>query len=436
MPQALLPIIPAGATPINDLMSVVREGGQWTYFCGFQPVFEHAEDDRRSFRMFTAQLCYQGACTQAQIMRCFGVSKNSVLRSVARYRQEGIDGFYRPRRVRGASVLTAEVAAQAQRLLDEGRTRREVAEELDIQYDTLSKAIRQGRLREPIPSPAEAGSPMPAPDPVAANDKSARSQADAAAGEQMGLACTRPAERVLAAIGLLTGGATTQFQSCRDVSYGGVLCALPALAENGLFGHLASLPVLSGYYRTLQVILLLAYMALCRIKAVEQLQYDAPGELGKLMGLDRIPEVRCLRKKMAQLSVNEAPQQWAAVLSRQWMEQSPELAGTLYADGHVRLYHLSQTSQRGLAGIRVRRDPGSVTRRRGPLLEAGRAGLVDRRSPRGTVGPRGSQVDCNRASGQPDQHGLRPVGHGERRTPVQPMVPGKLLPLHDGTLCH
>ena len=64
--------------------------------------------------------------------------------------------------------------------------------------------------------------------------------------------------------------------------------AHPALAENGLFRHLETLPVLSGYYMTLQVILLLAYMALCRIKAVEQLQYETPGELGKLLGLDPI----------------------------------------------------------------------------------------------------------------------------------------------------
>ncbi len=147
----------------------------------------------------------------------------------------------------------------------------------------------------------------------------------------------------MAALGLLPGGATTQFQPCRDVSYGGVLCALPALAENGLFRHLEKLPVLSGYYVKLHVILLLAYMALCRIKAVEQLQFETPGELGKLMGLDRIPEVRCLRKKLSQLSQNEAPQQWAAVLSRDWMEQNPELAGMLYADGHVRLYHGEQT---------------------------------------------------------------------------------------------
>ena len=62
-------MIPGGATQINELISVVREGKEWTYFCGVQPVFRHAEDDRQSFRMFTAQLCCQGACTQAEIIR-------------------------------------------------------------------------------------------------------------------------------------------------------------------------------------------------------------------------------------------------------------------------------------------------------------------------------------------------------------------------------
>ena len=69
---------------------------------------------------------------------------------------------------------------------------------------------------------------------------------------------------------------------------------MPVLAENGLFRHIHDcLTQLHGYYSTLHVIILLAYMALCRIKAVEQLQYQPPGELGKLLGLDRVPEVRC-----------------------------------------------------------------------------------------------------------------------------------------------
>jgi hypothetical protein len=175
--------------------------------------------------------------------------------------------------------------------------------------------------------------------PVAVSDKSTRSDADAAAGDEMGIACTRPCERVLAALGQLPGGATTQFQPCRDVSFGGVLCALPALAANGLFRYLGTLPDLSGYYMKFHVILLLAYMALCRIKIVERLQYESPGEFGKLMGLDRIPEVRCLRDKVSQLSQDEGPQIWAGTLSQEWMEQNPKLAGTLYVDGHVRLYH-------------------------------------------------------------------------------------------------
>ena len=94
---------------------------------------------------------------------------------------------------------------------------------------------------------------------------------------------------------------------CRDVSYGGVLCA-PGLIENGLLRHLdQALPTLSGYYTSMHVLLLLAYLALCRIKTVEQLQYEPPGELGKLLGLDRVPEVRCLRKKLASWQAGMPP---------------------------------------------------------------------------------------------------------------------------------
>ena len=331
MPQLLLPMIPEGASRISDLISVVRENGEWTYFCGVQPVFRHPEEDRRSFRMFTAQLVCQGACQQVDILRTFGVSKNSVKRNVKKYREEGIEGFYGTRKRRGATVLTATVNAEAQRLLNAGRSRREVAEELGVKYDTLRKAIQQGRLQGPA-CPAERS---------VASDKSQRSGEDTAA--EMGTACTRSGERVLAALGMLNG-APVRFEPCRDVSYGGVLCALPGLIENGLLRHLGqALPTLTGYYTTVHVLLLLGYLALCRIKTVERLQYEPPGELGRLLGLDRVPEVRCLRKKLAELSRDDAAGKWAGLLSRDWMETSPELAGTLYVDVHVRLYHGEQT---------------------------------------------------------------------------------------------
>lgn len=69
MPHAPLPMIPDGASPISACVSVVRQDERWTYFVGLQPVYEHPADDRKAFRMFTAQLCCQGACTQAEISR-------------------------------------------------------------------------------------------------------------------------------------------------------------------------------------------------------------------------------------------------------------------------------------------------------------------------------------------------------------------------------
>jgi hypothetical protein len=56
-----------------------------------------------------------------------------------------------------------------------------------------------------------------------------------------------------------------------------------------------------------------------------------------------VPEVRCLRNKLTALSAGDAPQTWAALLSRDWLEAAPDLAGALYVDGHVRLYHGQQT---------------------------------------------------------------------------------------------
>src|SRR5208337_1808296 len=151
-----------------------RENGRWTYFCGVQPVFQHAENDHRSFRMFTAQLICQGVCRQVDIVRAFGISKNSVIRSVNKCLAGGVNAFYTPRATRGASVMTQAVTAQAQQLLAAGWSLREVAERLGIKLDTLRKAIPHGRLT--VPCPVKPGEPAPekasVPPPPTATDKS------------------------------------------------------------------------------------------------------------------------------------------------------------------------------------------------------------------------------------------------------------------------
>lgn len=147
-------------------------------------------------------------------------------------------------------------------------------------------------------------------------------------------------DRVAAAVGMLDA-APLEFESVDDVPMGGVLCALPALMEIGLLRHTRetfSLP--NGFYPVESFFLVLAFLALARIRSLESLRYQAPGEWGKLIGLDRIPEVKTMREKIG-LLCNEPgrAQRWSAALAKQWMAAAPETAGTLYVDGHVRVYH-------------------------------------------------------------------------------------------------
>ena len=159
----------------------------------------------------------------------------------------------------------------------------------------------------------------------------------------MGMGCVRVEERVLAAFGGLVQ-APTRFEAGRDVSCGGVLWALPALLVNGLLHRQAEcfeLP--KGFYGVVPVLLLMGFLALARIKSLERLRFEAPGEWGHLLGLDRIPEVHTLRAKLGQMARGQQVESWSASLSQQWMAQAPELAGRLYVDGHVRVYHGQQT---------------------------------------------------------------------------------------------
>jgi len=149
MPQTLLlPIFPADATPINDLISFCKRDGAVYYFHGCLPVFTHAESDLKSFRLYTSQLVVNGTCTQAELVRAFGISSISMKRHVKRLRAGGSQAFFGPRRKRKPRVLTPEVLRQAQELLAQGEERSAVAKTLSIKLDTLSKAVRAGRLAE------------------------------------------------------------------------------------------------------------------------------------------------------------------------------------------------------------------------------------------------------------------------------------------------
>jgi len=160
----------------------------------------------------------------------------------------------------------------------------------------------------------------------------------------MGNAATRSLERVAAAMGELES-APIQFQATCDVTRGGVLLALPGLLAVGLLRYTPPMYQLpKGFYGIDSVFLLLALMALARIQSLEQLRYQAPGEWGKLLGLDRVPEVRTLRAKLKLLCQDLGRAlRWNAALAKEWITQQNATELYFYCDGHVRVYHGEQT---------------------------------------------------------------------------------------------
>jgi len=335
MKEVILSLVPAGSTPLSDILSVDTVNDTIVYFQGILPMFSHPLNDKRSHHMFIGYLISEGLCKFTIIRDRLGIPNSTLRRIVNKYKVKGASGFYEEnKKSRKGIILTDKVKHEIQAMLNGGFSVSVTAEHFKIKYDTVQKAIQDGRLYKPKNIPALKENSL--------KSKSERTVEDS--NSELGTACTRLTDRICSS--LFKGGtAETRFENCSDVTFGGVLCALPALQANGLLRHLNNyfkLP--DGYYGLEHIVLTLAYMALCRIKSPEQLRHQSPGELGKLIGLDRIPEVKTIREKLSILTENKKNVgAWSLKLSQDWMNDFPEHAGVLYIDGHSKIYSGSMT---------------------------------------------------------------------------------------------
>ncbi|MBN1599998.1 MAG: hypothetical protein JW915_00245 [Chitinispirillaceae bacterium] len=155
----------------------------------------------------------------------------------------------------------------------------------------------------------------------------------------MGIGTTREMDRVLAAVGKLQQ-ADPIFVPANNVCNAGVLLLLPALIAQGLLKGVEVYGTLKkGYYGLLSILLLLGFMALSRIKTPEQLKNCKPGELGKILGLDRVPEARCLRYKIQQIVSHKKANEFNHAVSELWISEQDKELLFYYVDGRVRVYH-------------------------------------------------------------------------------------------------
>ena len=151
------------------------------------------------------------------------------------------------------------------------------------------------------------------------------------------MAATRVEERLFGLLGLVNYNPVL-FESSRSISFGGVMLLLPFLLECGLLSYRNHYHQRKGgYYNFDSLFILMAQLYLCRIKSFEQSKHLSAGDWGKMIGYDRIPEVKKLRSLVHEITDQKRCAQWSAELAEQWVrDEEPEL---YYIDGHVQVYH-------------------------------------------------------------------------------------------------
>jgi len=331
--QSRLPLHPAEAIEINNTVSFLDDGTIVAYFAAGVPLFTHTHEDAVGRRVALSQIVALELATPTELRDCLGVGRSTLYRQQERFQAHGVAGLADEKHgPKGPHKLTEELLSRAQGLLDEGKSNRAVAQELTVNEGTIRHALRRGLLRaaRAISEGVEAT--------PAASQPQQRSAQDAAA--PLGVATTRVAERVLAATGKLQQ-AEPRFGAANSISNAGALVALPALLALGLLevGEKVYGDLRNGFYGLRSTLLCLAFMALLRIRNPDRMQFEPPGELGVLLGLDRAPEAKTIRRKLQELAERKLAHRLSAGLAERWVRQASRAVGLLYVDGHVRAYH-------------------------------------------------------------------------------------------------
>ena len=347
-----LPFSLPDATPIGDRYAMQTRDGFTYYFFNLEPFDCHPADDRRAMLLRAAKLHVVSGVPQADIMAAFHLSRPTVARAVKRYRERGEDAFFEPRRGRGRTVVDARMADEAAKLLASGISGSACARQLGIPVSTFNENRRAGVIADPTRAPAAvadapqavAATDHPASadarqtDPPPATDRATRDARDKQA--PMGRAARDVEGRMLASAGLMTEAEPVFAAPAHAVAHGGVLAALPMLLRAGLLGaanRLFRLP--DGFYGLTTILLFVAFMTLARVRNPESLRYQAPGEWGAILGLDRCPETKTLRRKIRLLtSAEHTVRDWQSALARTWATEHDDDWATLAVDGHVKVY--------------------------------------------------------------------------------------------------
>ena len=342
--QLPLPLLPAGAAEIAPGVGVLAgEDGGLVAVHGLA-TFAWDAGDEAGRRLAAVQLVRLRAASQGQVAQAFGVDPATVWRWDQALACGGVAGLVPARRgPKGASKLTPGLAARIAGLDAAGQTLRQIAAATGVSTFTVRAAL--GRVRPGGQVPPAAGGAGPGGVPER------RDGGTAAAGEPLPVLpdpVPRDGERALARWGLLGESAGPVFAPGARYPLAGLLLALPALEATGLleaarqvYGRLKD-----GFYGLAATLLTLVFLALAGEPRAEGATRVPPAALGRVLGLDRAPEVKTIRRKLGELAAAGKAADLIMALARRHAAARPQALGFLYVDGHARAYYGTRTVQK------------------------------------------------------------------------------------------
>src|SRR5258708_175310 len=168
-------------------------------------------------------------------------------------------------------------------------------------------------------------------------------QGDGGGGEGVGVRPepgSRDAGRALARFGVLGEGAAPVFTPGARYPLAGLLLAMPALEQAGLLTCARAVygRMRNGFYGLQAMLILLVFLALLREPRAEGATRISPAALGRVLGLDRAPEVKTIRRKLGELAGAGRAAELQMALARHHAAARPDTLGFCYTDGHTRAY--------------------------------------------------------------------------------------------------
>lgn len=348
MLSSFLPLLPPGAIELSARLAIHEDGNRLVFFNAGGPIYSCTRDDRTAVRLGALTMLAQGLVGVTVLANALGLHRTTLFRDAKKFEREGIAGLLKPAGPTGPHVFTPDVVERAQRLLDSGESIRSTAKSVGVSNTGLQHAIARGLLvnRAAAASVAEPQVAIAEPEMETRIDDAdgamigPRARAHVDQSCEAGVAVKRTAERGLACVGELVEAAP-EFTPAEAVPGAGVLLALPALLEQGLIevGEVEYGRLRNAFFGLRSVLLTFSFMALLRIKNPEQLTEHSPGDLGVLLGLDRAPEVKTLRRKLRELGQRGKADTLRQMFAERWAQAESAELGILYVDGHVRPYH-------------------------------------------------------------------------------------------------